>query len=421
MRFLVRAPMHGRSPKSSISPHFFYGWYVAYALLVVSTMTAGFLFYNISVLLDAFVAQRGFPVSVASTATGFFFVSSGIAGVLVGRIIDRIDARSIIVASAIVTAVALSAIMLITSTWQLYVFYVVLGFCYGGCGLVTASTIVARWFETKRPQALSVASTGLSLGGIIITPFSAYFIKEVGLAAAGPWLGAAFALGVVPITLLLVRAHPRDMGLLADGVEPLPGAVANAPLAGEKFSDAWRTRYFAAITICYLFALGAQVGAIAHVFRLVNTRSDSHAAAIAVAILAATSLFGRLAAGQLLARIPARAFTVGAMLWQAASLAFLAFAEGENLLLAGTFLFGICIGTILMMQQLLIAEAFGSREYGQIYSVSSLLTVIGVATGPALVGFLFDATGSYQLPYLVTAISTVIGAAILALAGRPHR
>ncbi len=413
--------MHGRSPKSSTPPRFFYGWYVAYALLVLSTMTAGFLFYNISVLLDAFVAQRGFSVTIASSATGFFFIASGIAGVLVGRAIDRIDARNIIVASAIVTSIALSAIALITTTWQLYIFYIILGFCYGGCGLVTASTIVARWFETKRPQALSVASTGLSLGGIIITPFSAYLIKEAGLAAAGPWLGAAFALGVIPITLLVVRAHPRDMGLLPDGAEPLPGAIANMPLSGEKFSEAWRTRYFAALTVGYLFSLGAQVGAIAHVFRLVNTRSDAHTAAVAVAILAGTSLLGRLGAGQLLARIPAHAFTVGTMLWQAASLTFLAFAEGENLLLIGAFLFGMCIGTILMMQQLLLAEAFGSREYGRIYSVSSLVTVIGVASGPALVGFLFDATGAYQLPYLVTAISTVIGATILAFSGKSRR
>jgi MFS family permease len=413
--------MHGHSAKSSKQPRFFYGWYVAYALLIVSTMTAGFLFYNISVLLDAFVAQRGFPVTIASSATGFFFIASGIAGLLVGRVIDRIDARNIIVTSAIVTGIALSAITLITTTWELYVFYIVLGFCYGGCGLVTASTIVARWFETKRPQALSVASTGLSLGGIIITPLSAYFIKEVGLAAAGPWLGAAFVLGVVPITLLVVRAHPRDMGLLPDGAEPLPGAIANAQLSGKMFSEAWRTYYFAALTVGYLFALGAQVGAIAHVFRLINTRSDAHTAAIAVAILAGTSLLGRLAAGQLLAKIPARAFTVGAMLWQAGSLVFLAFAEGEHLLLVGAFLFGICIGTILMMQQLLIAEAFGSREYGRIYSVSSFVTVIGVASGPILVGFLFDATGNYRLPYLVTAISTIVGAAILAFAGKSRR
>jgi MFS family permease len=418
----VTAPMHAHSTKATGRPsRLFYGWHVTYALLIISTMTSGFLFYNISVLLDAFVAQRGFPVSVASASTGAFFLSQAIAGALVGQIIGRVDAQKIIVVSAIVTAITLSAIALITATWQLYIFYIVLGFCYGGCGLVTASTIVARWFETKRPQALSVASTGLSLGGIVITPLSAYFIKEAGLNVAGPWLGAAFALGVVPITLLVVRAHPRDLGLLPYGTPPLHGNDENTHLAGIKFSEAWRTHYFAAITLCYLFSLGAQVGAIAHLFRLINTRSDARTAAIALAILAATSLLGRLAAGQILSKIHARAFTVGAMVWQAASLAFLAFAQESQLLLVGAFLFGICIGTILMMQQLLLAEAFGSRDYGQIYSVSQLVTVIGVAGGPALLGLLFDASGGYRLPYLVTAASTALGAAILAFVGNAKR
>ena len=136
-----------------------------------------------------------------------------------------------------------------------------------------------------------------------------------------------------------------------------------------------------------------------------------------MAILAGTSLLGRLAAGQLLSKIRARAFTVSAMLWQAGSLVLLAFAEGPQLLLAGAFLFGICIGTILMMQQLLLAEAFGSLEYGRIYSVSQLITVIGVAGGPALVGLLFDITGDYRLPFVVTAASTAFGAMILAVIG----
>src|ERR1041384_8368213 len=111
--------MHGKSPGSVSARRTFYGWYVAYALMVVSTMTAGFLFYNVSVLLEAFVAERGFPVGLASFATGLFFVSSGIAGLIVGQIINRVDARKIIVASAVLTSLALAAIGLLTTPAQL--------------------------------------------------------------------------------------------------------------------------------------------------------------------------------------------------------------------------------------------------------------------------------------------------------------
>src|ERR1700719_3961776 len=166
--------MHEKPPAATKpARRAFYGWYVAYGLMVVSTMTAGFLFYNVAVLLEAFVAERGFPVSLASLATGIFFVASGIAGLIVGQVINRIDARKIIVVSACITALALASVGFLRTPTQLIAFYIVLGFCYGGCGLVTASTIVARWFDAKRPQALSVANTGLSLGGILITPFAA--------------------------------------------------------------------------------------------------------------------------------------------------------------------------------------------------------------------------------------------------------
>jgi MFS family permease len=414
--------MHGKPPgHASPARRTFYGWYVAYALMVVSTMTAGFLFYNVAVLLEAFVAERGFPVGLASFATGTFFIASGIAGLIVGQIINKIDARKIIVASATVTALALASIGFLRTPAQLIAFYVVLGFCYGGCGLVTASTIVARWFDAKRPQALSVASTGLSLGGILITPFVAYFIKAYGLAAAGPWLGAIFFLGVVPVTFLFVRANPQDMGLRPDGAEAMPGVAGRTPLSGISFSKAWKSRFFVAVTLAYVFSLGAQVGAIAHIFRLVVTRADAQLAAAAVALLAGTSLVGRLIGGQLLSKIPARAFTLALMANQSAALAFLAFAETRISLLAGVALFGFTVGNILMMQQLLLAEAFGSREYGRIYSVSQLVTVIGVAAGPALIGFIFAATGGYEMPYLATAVATLIGATILSLAGPTRR
>ncbi|HXM31109.1 MAG TPA: MFS transporter, partial [Xanthobacteraceae bacterium] len=373
--------MHGKPPAAKPARRTFYGWYVAYGLMVVSTMTAGFLFYNVAVLLEAFVAERGFPVRLTSFATGIFFVASGVAGLIVGQIINRVDARKIIAVSACVTALALASVGFLRTPAQLIAFYIVLGFCYGGCGLVTASTIVARWFDTKRPQALSVANTGLSLGGIMITPFVAYFVKTYGLTTAGPWLGAIFFLGTVPVTLLLVRASPHEMGLRPDGAEAMPGVTGIVPLTGVSFSKAWKSRFFAAVTLAYVFSLGAQVGAIAHIFRLVVTRADAQLAAFAVALLASTSLVGRLIGGQLLSKIPARAFTIALMANQAVALVFLAFAETKVMLLAGVALFGFTVGNILMMHQLLLAEAFGSREYGRIYSLSQLVTVIGVAAG----------------------------------------
>jgi MFS family permease len=138
---------------SSIRP--FYGWRVAYALCVVTTFTSGLIFYNLAVLLNAFISERGFPVGVSSLATGSFYIAAGIAGMIAGQLIAKIDARLVMIASACIGGLALGCIGLLHEPWQLYAFYLVLGACYGGIGFVPASTIVARWFRVRRARRRS--------------------------------------------------------------------------------------------------------------------------------------------------------------------------------------------------------------------------------------------------------------------------
>jgi cyanate permease len=57
------------------------------------------------------------------------------------------------------------------------------------------------------------------------------------------------------------------------------------------------------------------------------------------------------------------------------------------------------------------------RDYGRIYSISQLVGVFGYALGPAVVGFLYDASGDYTVAYLAVAASSILGMAIFAFAG----
>jgi hypothetical protein len=106
---------------------------------------------------------------------------------------------------------------------------------------------------------------------------------------------------------------------------------------------------------------------------------------------------------------------------QAAALAVLAVAAGKGTLLIGVVMFGLAMGNILMMQPLLLAEAFGTHSFGRIYAASNLISVPGVAGGPALLGIAFAATGGYAVPYLAAAAASLSGIAILLLAGPPRR
>lgn len=389
----------------------FYGWYVVAGAFIIMTVSSGLGFYNLGVYLNAFVTERGFPVSATSGATAAFFVASGVTGLLVGRLIEKYDPRWSIVAGAFLSAFALLGAAYIENLWQLYAFHIVFGMGYSACALLPCTTLVARWFEAKRSIALSYASTGLSLGGILLTPLSVRLIEHGGMAGAAPWLAIGFFVGVVPIALLLLRSDPYSLGLRPDGAPPESDAPkANAPpeLLGATYEQGFRSRFFILMTASFVLTMAAQVGAIAHQFRLVSERtSDLDAASLAVAFLATASIVGRLIGGQLLTKMSARVFVLTLIAVQAVSMLLFAGAQSALGLYGATIIFGLTMGNLLMVQPLLIAEAFGLRSYGRLYASSQFATTLGVALGPALMGILYGLNGGYTGAFfLMAAIST---------------
>ena len=78
------------------------------------------------------------------------------------------------------------------------------------------------------------------------------------------------------------------------------------------------------------------------------------------------------------------------------------------------YLFAILYGFSLWAAgpiiSLMVAELFGLRSYATILACSRLANSIGGATGPILVGYIFDVTGSYQIGFLIC-----VGVSIMSL------
>jgi predicted MFS family arabinose efflux permease len=271
-----------------------------------------------------------------------------------------------------------------------------------------------------RSLALSIGTTGLSLGGIVVAPAVALAVTQHGLDAAAPWMALALLLGVVPVTLLVLRPSPQAMGLAPDGLTRAEAAAAPQQ-PSVSFGDAMRESYFYVVSAAYFFLLGTQVAGIAHVYRLANTRDGAETAALALGIMAATSTIGRLIGGALLLKIPARAFALVMMAMQAAALALLAWAHGRFAIAVGVAVFGLTMGNSLMLHPLLLVERYGARHIGRIYSVSQVLTMGGLAAGPALVGLVYETSGGYEVPFLAIAAATLVGLAILGSYSGPSR
>lgn len=394
----------------------FPGWKVVAACFVLLTTSAGLGFYGLAVYLNTFSRELDWQVSSVSLATTVFFLVSGIAGVFVAQLIERIDARIVVCVGAAIGAVSLALFGQITQKWQLYVVYVVYAIGWSAAGLVTASTIVTRWFQTRRAVALSIASTGLSAGGIVLTPVAKWLLDNRGLSGAAPWLAGLWLLGVVPLTLLWLKPDPARLGWHPDGVRV--SSSTSAPVVhGTPYAEAVMTRFFVAVTIGYVMVLGSQVGAIQQLVKLVEERTDRGTATLATTVLAATSVVARLLGGRLVDRVGTLrlAFILAGL--QSVSMVVLAFAETTLAAFAGIIILGATIGSILMMQPLLISERFGVRDYPKIFSRTQLYTTFGTAGGPLLLGWLRDSAGGYRTSYLVAGVFSLCGAIVLRASG----
>jgi MFS family permease len=160
----------------------YYGWKVVAALFVMLTFTSGLAFYNMSVLMNALVSTGRYPVSVVSVGVALFFVASGSAGMIAAPLLQRHDPRWTLAFGGVLGAVALLALGHAPNLPALYGALMLFGVGHACSALVPATTLVARWFSARRSVALSITSTGLSLGGILLTPVAASLITRLGLA-----------------------------------------------------------------------------------------------------------------------------------------------------------------------------------------------------------------------------------------------
>lgn len=405
------------------TPERFDGWTVVAAVFVLFMTSAGLGFYGLAIYLDAITDEQGFSTSSVSVATSMFFLVSALVGRVIARPIEAGHIRRLVVTGGVLGGLSLAAIGQVTAVWQLYIVYFVFSVGFALSGIIPGTTLVTRWFHARRSVALAVASSGLSVGGLTFAQLASWLIGREGLRDATPWLGLVFAT-VIAAAAMFMWPDPESRGQRPDGAVVVAGARGSgAGPAGVLYDDALNSRFFWTTTVGFFLAMSAQVGSIAHIANLGAERVDRGTGALAVLALALASVVFRLLGGVIASRVPIVALTLTMAALQAASQVCLAESDSRVLLVASAFFMGATVGNLLMLQALVVAEAFGVRAYARIFSVNQLIVTIGVATGPFLMGLLEDLS-SYRVSYWVAATLSLSGAAVFALGGsmdRAHR
>jgi MFS family permease len=361
------------------------------------------------------VRDRGWDTSSVSLATSLYFITSAIAGTAVGRSVDRRGARGWLVAGACVMALALVGIGQVDAPWQLYFAYPVLAVGFAMTGSVPTSAIITRWFVVHRARAMSIAYTGVSVGGVVLVPFTAKLIVDQGIEIATAFLAALVVGVVLPMVLAVLRWSPEPYGLEPDGDSQLAESARHPHLHADVQTRQWgtrealRTSTFWTLVAAFGGILFCQVAAAMHQMALVRDHLDSTGAALAVSTTAMASLVARLVVGSFADRVSKRRLGVTLILLQAGALATFSVASSPFALYAASLAFGFTIGNLFMLQTLMVGELFGLVSFGTVLGLIQLLTQTLSGLGPYALGLVYDATGEYP-----TGMRLLAGIAVMA-------
>jgi len=390
----------------------FYGWWVVIASAGIQ-LIGGLLFaHSFSLYVVELKNEFGWSNSVLSFAFALTRMESGILGPIQGWLADRFGPRIVLVVGTLLFG---GGLMLFSNTSSIVSYYVsVLAIAFGASlgGFATLMVALVNWFQQHRSKAIAASQLGYALGGLAL-PAMALSIQTFG------WRNTAFASGFVVIVVclplsLLVRHRPSDIGEEVDGAPPPEPDTPSTQGFQPEFTarEAIRTPAFWLLSSGHAFSLLAVSSVLLHAIPHLHSGLGYSLikAAGMVSIVMICQIIGQIVGGYLGDRYDKRIISMTCMLGHTSALLLLAFASNELMVVAFAIIHGVSWGTRGPLMVALRADYFGTKAFGMIMGISSLVVMLGMMGGPILGGVMSDHYGNFVYSFATIALVSLLGA-----------
>jgi MFS family permease len=391
------------------------GWRIVAVCFLLATFGWGLGFYGQTVYLAELHRLHGWPASLISSATTFFYLFGAVLVAFISEAVRWFGPRNCLLGGVVAMATAAALLGQVTAPWQLYAVSVLLAFGWAGTSLGVITNTLGLWFDHRRGMAISLALNGASFGGIIGVPLLVAAIGRFGFSGAMMAAAATMLVLMIPVILMFVGRPPLRADIAAER------AAADAPSASQVRAAAFRDLAFLTVSIAFALVLCAQVGFIVHLISFLDPVIGRGPAAIAVALLTAMAMVGRVLFSTVIDRLNQRLAAAISFASQALALAIVINSRNEMLLMAACALFGFSVGNLITLPSLIVQREFDPRAFGVLVSLITAITQITYAFGPGIIGLLRDASGSYTLPFYGCIGLELTAAMLILVRGRGRR
>lgn len=342
-----------------------------------------------------------------SLVLGIFVCGSAIGGMIQ----DKLSPKPVIVGGGILLGIGMVLASFTTAdkAWWLWLTYGVIG----GFGMgATYPTIIAcsqKWFPDRRGLITGLIVSALGFGGFIFTPIARYLIEYRGVLETFVWFGVIFI--VVCVLGAQFISNP-PAGYKPEGWNP-PVAAAGKVVQNFTTPEMLRTPQFYIVTITLMLscAAGLMVIPFAKVLGVKGGLSDA-AATSGVMIISLFNSFGRLFWGAISDKLGRKNTVIGLLIIAGVSILFLAKAQ-MYLILVLVAITAFAYGGYLGVFPALTADFWGLRNMGMNYGLVLLGFGVAAVASPFIAGYIQDVTGGFHISFLITSISSFLGAILI--------
>lgn len=366
-----------------------YAWRrLALSLVLATVGNVGM--WAVIVLLPAVQSEFGGTRAEAALPYTSTMLGFALGNLVIGRWVDRFGIMAVLIGSAIVLSLGYIAAAISPSV----LFLSAVQFVIGAASAASFGPLIADlslWFEKRRGLAVALAASGNYLSGAIWPLILAALMPTIGWRGASLVIAATCLSVMIPLALTLRRKVAEHEIARADAA-----AATRAAQSGISPRALVSLLFISGIGCCVAMSM-PQVHIVAY---CIDLGYGAAAGAGMLSLMLMGGVVSRISFGLLADKLGGVwTLMIGAAAQMVALCLFLPW-DGMVPLYVVSLLFGLAQGGIVPSYAVIVREYMPAREAGRRVGLVIMSTILGMALGGWMSGWIHDVTGDYRLAFL---------------------
>ena len=362
--------------------------------------------------LRAMELDLGISRSILALAGSMTWIGTGLGGIVMGWLADRIGIRNSVLMGTVMVASGLA----LSSTghiWALYVGHgVLIGFLGMGAIYPPLLIYVSRWFDRRRGTAIALISSGQYVAGVVWPAAFERLIAGHGWRTAYLGYAGVVLLGMLPLAALFLRPAPGAFGTggRRAGRERVVIPASRARVLGLRPNVVQAIICAASVCCCVPMAIPQ-----AHLVAFCGDIGIGAATgATMLSVLLGCAFISRQFWGAFADRHGGLKTVLAGSAFQAVSIGAFVLTQNEAGLFVVAVAYGLGFAGIIPAYVVAIRDLFPSAEASWRIPLVLFTAMSGMAFGSWFAGAIFDHFGFYAPAF---GIGVMFNIANLALVG----